>query len=155
LESGYSFATGTAKFTPYLRYEYVRADIGSVMESGGPDAIAIDGYRSSLATFSGGLQADFAIHSDAGVWIPGVHAEFVREADNTDTLNARLVSNVSGFLPVSEVAIDQSYGQAGVSLQWLTAVQAQPLSIFFAFDTLFGRDNFSGNTFSLGVKVPL
>ncbi len=155
LETGYSFATGTTKFTPYLRYEFIRADIGSVIESGGPDAIAIDGYRSSLTTLSGGLQADFVINSDSGVWIPGMHAEFVREDDNTESLNARLVSNVSGFLPVSDVAIDQSYGQAGVSLQWLTAIKAQPLSIFFAFDTLFGRDNFSGNTISLGVKVPL
>jgi uncharacterized protein with beta-barrel porin domain len=155
LEAGYSFASGNSKFTPFVRYERIRASIGKIKESGGPNALEIDGYSASLGTFSGGLQADWVFNTRSGVLIPGAKVEFVSERESSDQVFARLASNVSGFLPLNDTPVDQTYGNAGVSLQWLTGVKGQPLSVFFAFDYLFGRDQFTGRTLSLGVKVPL
>jgi uncharacterized protein with beta-barrel porin domain len=155
LESGYSFASGSSKFTPYLRYEYIRARLSQITERGGPEALVIRGYDSALGTLSGGLQADWVINTGAGVLIPGARVEFVSEQDHSDQVFAQLASNVSGFLPINDTPVDQRYGTAGLSLQWLTGIKGQPISVFFGFDYLFGRDQFDGRSLSLGVKVPL
>jgi uncharacterized protein YhjY with autotransporter beta-barrel domain len=156
LESGYSFAKGNNRFTPFARYEYIRAKIGSISETGGPGALFIDSYNADLSTFSAGLSADWAINTRSGVLLPGAKVEFIKENADTDPVRARLVSNVSGFLPVApNVEIDNTYGNAGLSLQWLTGIKGQPINAYLGFDYQFSRDNFSARTFSIGVKIPL
>jgi uncharacterized protein YhjY with autotransporter beta-barrel domain len=155
VESGYSFAAGQSKFTPFVRYEAIRAAIGDLTETGGPSALAIDGYDAKLAILSGGLQADWVINSDSGVFIPGVRVEFTRESADSDPLRARLAGSVSGFLPVAaQEKVDDAYGNAGLSLQWITGVKGRPISFNFGFDYLFGRDGFAGKSLSIGGRIP-
>ncbi len=156
LETGYSFAKGTTRLTPFARYEYIRAKMGSIRETGGASALFIDSYDSKLSTFSAGLSADMAINTRSGVVLPGFKLEFFKENADTDPVRARLVSNVSGFLPIApNVEIDNMYGNAGLSLQWLTGYKGQPINGFLGFDYQFARDNFSARTLSIGIKIPL
>jgi uncharacterized protein YhjY with autotransporter beta-barrel domain len=154
LEAGYSFAKGLSRFTPFLRYEYIRADLDPIVETGGPQALRIDGYQSKLTTIAGGLQADWAFNTQSGVLIPGARLEFVRESDDTEQAFAQLTGGASGFLPLTPVDLDQSYGNASVSLQWLTGIKGQPISVFLGFDFQFARDQINSRSASLGVKIP-
>ncbi len=154
LEAGYAFSKGRSRFTPFLRYEYIRADLDPIVETGGPQALRIDGYQSKLSTIAGGLQADWAFNTQSGVVIPGARLEFIRESDDTEQAFAQLTGGASGFLPLTPVDLDQSYGNASVSLQWITGIKGQPISVFLGFDFQFARDQMSSRSASLGVKIP-
>jgi Autotransporter beta-domain/Bacterial Ig domain len=156
VESGYSFASGKSRFTPYARYEYINAKMGSLSETGGPGALFVDSYSSRLSTLSGGLSADFAFNTRAGVLLPGIRLEMVKENVNADPVRARLLSGGVGFLPVENAAVvDDFYGNAGINIQWLTGIKGQPISGYLGFDYQFARDNLSTRSFSIGIKIPL
>jgi uncharacterized protein YhjY with autotransporter beta-barrel domain len=162
LEGGYNYTNGNLSASPYLRVEHVRAAINGINESGNPEAIATTPSKLRANTYAFGLQADSKFSTSSGVWIPGVRVEYLREKQTQSNSFARLVSGVplvnNGEITTVQVPVapfDSSYGNIGLSLQWLTGLGAQPISVFFGFDTTFGQSGVSTKRYSAGVKVPL
>ncbi len=163
LEGGYNYTNGSISASPYLRFEHVRAAIDGINESAAnADAISTTPSKLRANTFAFGLQADTKFSTRNGVWIPGVRVEYLREKQSQSDSFAQLVNGtplVIGDGPttvrVPVAPFDSSYGNIGLSLQWLTGLGAQPISVFFGFDTTFGQSGVSTRRYSTGIKVPL
>jgi uncharacterized protein YhjY with autotransporter beta-barrel domain len=155
LEGGYNYSRDNLSISPYLRYEHVRAAIGGINESGHPDAIMTTASKLRANTFALGLQADAKFSTGSGVWIPGIRVEYLKEKQTQSDAFAQLVNGTPLVVPVPVDPYDTSYGNVGVSVQWLTGLGAQPISVFFGFDTTFGKSGVSTKRYTAGVKVPL
>lgn len=154
-ETGYSFSKGPMRFTPFARYEYIRARIDGIRERGGLDALEISELSLRARTLSGGLFADYAISHRSGVWIPGLRVEYFHESLDQDEVLARLIAGNIGASVLQLDRGDRRYGTAGLSLQWLTAFGSQPLSMLLGFDTSFARDDYDSRRFTFSLKIPL
>ena len=155
LESGYSLARKNLRFTPFVRYEFIRANIDALRESGGPGALLIADYQTQVSSLQAGLQTDWLINSRAGVFLPGLRVEFRKENDQRDQINARLIDSAFGIVKVRDnLVVDDFYGNAGLNLQWITGIRGQAVNFYFGLDYLFARAGFSGQNISLGAKIP-
>ncbi len=155
LEAGYSMATGAMRFSPFLRYEYIRARIDPIRESGALDALEIGQVRLRSSTVSGGMTADYTISSRSGVWIPSARIEYFHENLDQDEVLARLVAGNIDAQPLTLDGIDRSYGTAGFTLNWMTALGSVPVSMLFGFETSFARDDYRSRRFMFALKIPL
>jgi outer membrane autotransporter protein len=161
VEGGYNYVRENLSVSPYLRVEHVRAAIDGINEPGTfDDAIKTSASTLRAYTVALGLQADAKFSTRTGVWIPGLRVEYLSErqrqsASTAELVNALLVNGSPLITTVPVPGYDNSYGNAGLSLQWLTGIGAQPISLFFGFDTTFGKSGVSTKRFSAGVKVPL
>ena len=79
IETGYGLSKDGARFTPFVRYEMIRAKLKPFEESGGMDALAISGQKVRSNTFGLGAVAEYAISTSNGVWIPSGRVEFLSE----------------------------------------------------------------------------
>jgi uncharacterized protein YhjY with autotransporter beta-barrel domain len=156
LEGGYNYVRDNLGASPYLRVEYVRAAIGGINEpTNFADAIQTSTSTLRANTVALGLQGDMKFSTSNGVWIPGLRVEYLREKQKQSLTTARLINGTPLPTTVPVDPYDSSYGNAGLSLQWLTGIGAQPISVFFGYDTTFGKSGVSTKRFSAGVKVPL
>jgi outer membrane autotransporter protein len=161
LESGYNYTRDNLSVSPYVRVEHVRATIGGINEPVAfVDAIKTSASALRANTVALGLQGDMKFSTGNGVWIPGLRVEYLSEKQKQSTSTAELLNAVlvNGTRLISSIPVapyDSSYGNAGLSLQWLTAIGTQPISVFFGFDTTFGKSGVSSKRFTAGLKVPL
>ncbi len=154
VEAGYALAKGGARFTPFVRYEMIRAKLKPFEERGGVDALAIGGQTVRANTFGVGAIAEYAISTSNGVWIPSGRVEFLSESQKQGAAYARLVNGTPVLVPLSVEAIDKSYGTWGLNLQWLTGPSGNLISSFIGYEQTFGKTGFSNNRFTAGVKIP-
>jgi hypothetical protein len=161
IEAGYNYASQNFSVSPYLRAEHVRAAIDGINEPVTfADAIKTSNSTLRATTVAFGLQADAKFSTRNGVWIPGLRLEYLSEKQKqsvamAELVNARLVNGTPLVTPLPVDPYDSTYGNLGLSLQWLTGIGAQPISVFFGYDTTFGKSGVSTKRFSAGVKVPL
>ncbi len=155
LEGGYNFARDRFNISPYLRYEQVRVALGAINESNHEDALSISSSKLRANTFAFGLVADARFSTANGVWIPGLRAEYLSEKQKQGDAFAQLINGTPVVVPVPIAPYDNRYGNIGLSLQWLTGVAGQPISVFIGYDTTFGKEGVSTRRFTAGVKVPL
>jgi uncharacterized protein with beta-barrel porin domain len=154
IESGYALAKEGARFTPFVRYEMIRAKLKPFEESGGADALVIGGQTVRANIFGFGAVGEYAISTSNGVWIPSGRVEFLSENQKQGVAYARLVNDKLVLVPLSPEAIDKSYGTWGLNLQWLTGPSGNLISSFIGYEQTFGKTGFSNNRFTAGVKIP-
>lgn len=154
-EAGYSFALDAFKFTPFLRYEIVRADIDAIHERGASiDALTIGKTSVSSDTLSTGAYLEYAFSAKSGVWIPSLRVEFFGEDRDQEEMVARLLAGNAGAFVVPEDDADERYGSVGFNLQWLTGTRGQPVSSFIGIERSFGRADYRATRYMLGIKIP-
>jgi Autotransporter beta-domain/Bacterial Ig domain len=154
VETGYGLSKDGARFTPFVRYEMIRAKLKPFEESGGADALAISGQTVRANTFGLGAIAEYAISTANGVWIPSGRVEFLSESQKQNAAFARLVNGTPVLAPLSVDAIDKSYGTWGLNLQWLTGTGGNLVSSFVGYEQTFGKTGFKNDRFTAGVKIP-
>lgn len=154
VETGYGLSKDGARFTPFVRYEMIRAKLKPFTESGGLDALAISGQTVRSNTFGLGAIAEYAISTSNGVWIPSGRVEFLSESQKQNAAYARLVNGTPVLVPLSIDAIDKSYGTWGLNLQWLAGPGGNLISSFIGYEQTFGKTGFKNDRFTAGVKVP-
>ncbi len=154
VETGYGLSKDGARFTPFVRYELIRAKLKPFAESGGIDALAIGGQTVRANTFGLGAIAEYAISTSNGVWIPSGRVEFLSENQKQSAAFARLVNGTPVLVPLSIDAIDKSYGTWGLNLQWLTGTGGSLISSFIGYEQTFGKTGFKNDRFTAGVKIP-
>ncbi len=154
VESGYALAKDGARFTPFVRYEMIRAKLKPFEESGGADALAIGGQTVRANIFGFGAVGEYAISTSNGVWIPSGRVEFLSEKQKQGAAYARLVNGTPVLVPLSPEVVDKSYGTWGLNLQWLTGPSGNLISSFIGYEQTFGKTGFSNNRFTAGVKIP-
>lgn len=154
VEAGYSFNRNAMRFTPYLRYENVRANLDAFSEHGDCiDALSIGGTSLSRSALNAGVSLDRAFSTRSGVWIPSLAVEYMSENQKVDAIFARLLAS-GPSIPIQLAKPDRRYATARLSLSWMTSIKAHPLSAFFGFDTDIGRSDYDSRTFMLGLRVP-
>jgi hypothetical protein len=154
VETGYGLSKDGARFTPFVRYEMIRAKLKPFEESGGVDALAISGQTVRSNTFGLGAIAEYAISTSNGVWIPSGRVEFLSESQKQNAAFARLVNGTPVLAPLSVDAIDKSYGTWGLNLQWLTGPGGNLVSSFVGYEQTFGKTGFKNDRLTAGVKIP-
>lgn len=154
IETGYGLSKDGARFTPFVRYEMIRAKLKPFEESGGMDALAISGQTVRSNTFGLGAIAEYAISTSNGVWIPSGRVEFLSESQKQNAAFARLVNGTPVLAPLSVDAIDKSYGTWGLNLQWLAGPGGNLISSFVGYEQTFGKTGFKSDRFTAGVKIP-
>ncbi|MGL5002736.1 MAG: autotransporter outer membrane beta-barrel domain-containing protein, partial [Casimicrobium sp.] len=154
-EGGYNFTRDRFSVSPYLRVEQVRAALGAIRETGHLDAIEISASKLRANTFAFGVQADARFSTSNGVWIPGLRVEYLSEKQKQSDAFAQLINGTPVIVPVPVAPYDNRYGSVGLTLQWLTGIAAQPISVFLGFDTTFGQSGVSTKRYTAGLKVPL
>jgi outer membrane autotransporter protein len=150
VSGGYDFNRENLTFGPYGRIEYVRAKIDAFSEDGGTGALSM-GEQTVTGTFLAvGGQANWTISASWGVFQPNLRVEWQHQAaGNARSVSAQLIGDPQVF----DVAIpgqDKNYGNAAVGLQFILpkAVQA-----YFNFEAPFGRSNYHGERYTLGVRI--
>jgi outer membrane autotransporter protein len=154
VETGYGLSKDGARFTPFVRYEMIRAKLKPFEERGGMDALAISGQTVRANTFGLGAVAEYAISTSNGVWIPSGRVEFLSESQKQNAAFARLVNGTPVLAPLSVDAIDKSYGTWGLNLQWLAGPGGNLISSFIGYEQTFGKTGFKSDRFTAGVKIP-
>lgn len=154
IETGFGLSKDGARFTPFARYEMIRAKLKPFEESGGMDALAIGGQTVRSNTFGLGAIAEYAISTSNGVWIPSGRVEFLSESQKQSAAFARLVNGTPVLAPLSVDAIDKNYGTWGLNLQWLAGPGGNLISSFVGYEQTFGKTGFRSDRFTAGVKVP-
>jgi Autotransporter beta-domain/Bacterial Ig domain len=154
VETGYGLSKDGVRFTPFVRYEMIRAKLKPFEESGGMEALAISGQTVRSNTFGLGAVAEYAISTSNGVWIPSGRVEFLSESQKQNAAFARLVNGTPVLAPLSVDAIDKSYGTWGLNLQWLTGTGGNLISSFIGYEQTFGKTGFKNDRFTAGVKIP-
>jgi hypothetical protein len=154
VEAGYALAKDATRFTPFVRYEVIRAKLKPFEESGGADAVAINGQTVRSNTLGIGAVAEHAFSTSSGVWVPSARVEFLRESQSQSEVFARLVNGTPVLVPLNEELIDKSYGTVGLNLQWLSGVNGNLTSSFIGYEQTFGKTGFKNDRFTAGVKIP-
>jgi Autotransporter beta-domain/Bacterial Ig domain len=154
VEAGYALTKEGLRFTPFARYELIRAKLKPFEESGGMDALAISGQKVRSNTFGLGAVAEYAISTSSGVWIPNGRIEFLNEAQKQNAVFARLVNGTPILVPLSPELLDKNFGTWGLNLQWLTGPSGNLISSFIGYEQTFGKTGFKSERFTAGVKIP-
>jgi Autotransporter beta-domain/Bacterial Ig domain len=154
IETGYGFSKDGARFTPFARFEMIRAKLKPFEESGGADALAISGQTVRANAFGAGLVAEYAISTSSGVWIPSGRLEFLSESQKQDQAYARLINGSPVLVPLSAEAMDKNFGTWSLNLQWLAGPRGTLISSFFGYEQIFGKTGFKNDRVTAGVKIP-
>jgi Autotransporter beta-domain len=154
VEAGYALTKEGVRFTPFARYELIRAKLKPFEESGGMDALAISGQKVRSNTFGLGAVAEYAISTSSGVWIPSGRIEFLNEAQKQNAVFARLVNGTPILVPLSPELLDKNFGTWGLNLQWLSGPGGNLISSFIGYEQTFGKTGFKSDRFTAGVKIP-
>jgi uncharacterized protein with beta-barrel porin domain len=153
LSVGYDFNRDAVMFGPYGRVEYVHARIDAFSENGDPNAALTMGEQNVSATFlTLGGQANWAIPMSWGILQPNARLEWQYQASgNPGAVSAQLVSVTDGTLFAVPIAgQDKSYGVGGIGVQLILPYSTQ---VYFNFEAPFGKSNYSGQRYTLGVSM--
>lgn len=134
--------------TPYGRIEYIDAKVNGFTENG-TEALTVSESRVKATTLSLGGQFSYAISTTWGVLLPYARIEFQHVAQsNVQNVFAGYVGSDPKI--VGLLGQDKNFGNFGVGA---SAIFAKGFSAFFNFEQLFGKDNYSDQKYTLGVRV--
>jgi outer membrane autotransporter protein len=155
LSAGYQFYYEAVTLIPYGRVEYVDVSIDAFQESssnGGPTPLSVSKQRYKSTVLTGGGQVQYAWSQSWGVLVPYARVEFqyaVQQSADAITAQYVTVGVGPGAQPISIPGTDKSYGSFSVGA---TAVTGHGFSGYFNFQRLFGKENFSDNRYTLGIR---
>jgi uncharacterized protein YhjY with autotransporter beta-barrel domain len=145
LSAGYDFNSGIMSVGPYGRVEYVHAKIDPYTETG-TQALSVGEQTTSATFLTLGAQANWAISTSWGVLQPNARLEWQYQA----AITAQLVGQPSSSTSVQIAGQDKSYGLAAVGVQFILPYSIQA---YFNFETPFGKSEYNGQRYTLGVRL--
>ena len=150
LSAGYDFNSGIMSVGPYGRVEYVHAKIDPYTETG-TQALSVGEQTTSATFLTLGAQANWAISTSWGVLQPNARLEWqYQAAGNANAITAQLVGQPSSSTSVQIAGQDKSYGLAAVGVQFILPYSIQA---YFNFETPFGKSEYNGQRYTLGVRL--
>ncbi len=138
--------------SPYLRLDYVNADIKGYRESGGGGlALAIDKQNTQSLTTALAVRLSQAISRRWGVLTPSAYAEWEHEfKDDGRLITARFVEDPSTAFSIPTDNPDRDYFRFGTAL---SATFPRGKSAYISFGTVVGQDNITNSTLELGGRI--
>jgi len=155
LSSGYDFAFGGMTLSPLARLNYLKLQIDSYSETGGDGwAQAFNGQGVESLVSGVGFNADYAISSSIGVFVPQFHFEWLHEfSANARTITTRYLGDGrNNLFNVVTTGPDRDYFLigGGVSAQF-----AYGISAFVDYNAVVGYSNIENNKIMLGARIEL
>jgi outer membrane autotransporter protein len=151
VSTGYNFNAGAFTFGPTGRVDYVQVHIDGYQETGAnPFNLNIRSQNPASVTTALGGQATYAISTQWAVLMPLVRFEWLHEyKDGSRTVTATVVADPATGVSVQTNNPDRDYFNLGAGL---SATFRHGVSGFFNYETVLGRDNFTSNAFTAGVR---
>ncbi|MES1196652.1 MAG: autotransporter outer membrane beta-barrel domain-containing protein [Steroidobacter sp.] len=154
LALGYEFASGGWTITPSAHYFYTDSKTDAFEEEGS-GAYDLDFGKQHYHSSSGrlDLNVSYAINSDAGVWLPHLRTEWIKEfGANIDTFDVRFVNasdTTLAPLPIQQDKLDDQYFRItlGVSAQFRNDVSA-----YLDYQQLVGFDQVTFYNVAAGLR---
>jgi outer membrane autotransporter protein len=145
---GYAFNRSPVAMTPYGRLQYVDAKINGFTENGDPEAtLTISEQRIKSTLLGVGGTISYAIETSWGHVIPNGRLEYLYLANlNTQSATAQIAGSAQTQIEVSRP--DKNYGLFAVGISWIH----RGLNAFFNYQQQFGKQNFTDQMYTLGVK---
>lgn len=151
VSTGYNFNVGAFTFGPTGRVNYVRVHVDGYQETGAePFNLNIGSQTPESVTTALGAQATYAISTQWAVLTPLVRFEWDHEYKGGGrTVTASVVADPATNVAVQTNNPDRDYFNLGVGL---SATFKQGVSAFLYYETVLGRDNFTNNAFTGGIR---
>jgi outer membrane lipase/esterase len=153
LSTGYDFAFGGFTLSPLVRFNYLKLQIDSYSETGGDGwAQAYNGQGVESLVSGVGFNADYAISTSIGVFVPRVHFEWLHEfSANARTITTRYLGDGGNNLfNVVTGGPDRDYFMVGGSV---SAQFAYGISGFVDYNAIVGYNNITNNKIMLGTRI--
>lgn len=146
------YQIGKLLVSPYLRLDYVNADIKDYRETGGGGlALAIDKQNTKSFTTALAIRVSQAISQRWGVLTPSAHAEWEHEfKDDGRLIIARFVADPTAAFSIPTDNPDRDYFRFGGAL---SATFPRGKSAYISFGTVVGQDNITSSTLDLGGRI--
>jgi len=146
------YQIGKLLVSPYVRVDYVNADIKDYRETGGGGlALAIDPQSTKSFTTAVAVRASQAISKRWGVLTPSAYAEWEHEfKDDGRLITARFVEDPTAAFSIPTDNPDRDYFRFGAAL---SATFPRGKSAFISFGTVVGQDNITNSTLDLGGRM--
>ncbi len=154
VSGGYNFTKDAFILNPYGRVDMIIATVDGFSEDSGTNPIHVSSQRIYSTVFSLGASASYTMPLSFATLIPTVRVE-LQQATNGSPSNvtAGLVGDpLNTSFAVPYIGQDKSYGNFGVGV---LALFTKSVSATFNYEQLFGKENYSGQRFLLGVRVDL
>jgi outer membrane autotransporter protein len=151
VSAGYAFNNGPLALTPYGRVEYVDAKVDGFTENGPAGALTIGSQQIKGTSLTLGGQASYAISTSWGVLIPNGRMEFQHLAQRSaSNVSAQLVGVASPSVEIPILGDDRNFGNFAVGF---SAIFQRGVSAFFNYQRLFGKNDFSDQLYTLGLRI--
>jgi uncharacterized protein YhjY with autotransporter beta-barrel domain len=154
LSTGVDLQRGGWGYGGYARLDYSRIKVGRYAETG-PNGLGllIDPQDIDNTQVTLGVQANRALSTSVGVWIPQANLEWVHDGNDGVRTVTGQIRGPNGAAPLSYLTPGQdvTYGSAAVSV---TGTFAHGWSGFVRASTLFARDDgYDSETVELGTRA--
>ena len=155
--AGYNFNRDALNWGPYFRATYINVDIDDYREKGAESSglnLDVDGQEWESMTTVLGAQANYAVSSEFGVWVPFARAGWVHqfEDDATEMTAVYVDDPRKNVLRARTDEPDSDYAELGIGV---SAVFQGGMQAFFNYDTLLGLDELTTHLFTIGVRMEL
>jgi outer membrane autotransporter protein len=154
ISSGYDFNREALTLNPYGRLEYILATVDGFAESGGvgnQGAISVGDQRLENTLLTLGGQASYALPLSWGILVPNARIEFQRQAEASHKdVTAQLVLDASANADVPQVPVNKSFGNYSVGF---SVVLPHGFGGYFTYERSFGKDAFSDQKYTLGLRA--
>jgi len=146
------YRMGRLLISPYIRVDYVNADIKGYRETGGSGlALAIAKQQTKSFATALAVRASQAISQRWGVLVPSAYVEWEHEfKDDGRLITARFVEDPTVAFSIPTDAPDRDYFKLGVAL---AATFPRGKSAYISFATISGQDTITSATIDLGGRM--
>ncbi|MCF6323083.1 MAG: autotransporter outer membrane beta-barrel domain-containing protein [Gammaproteobacteria bacterium] len=143
---------GKLLISPYVRADYVNANIKGYRETGGSGfALAIEKQNTKSFATALAVRASRAISQRWGVLVSSAHIEWEHEFKDDDRLiTARFVENPTTAFSIQTDAPDRNYFKLGTAL---SATFPRGKSAYISVATVAGQDTITSSTIDLGARM--
>ncbi len=143
---------GKLLISPYMRVDYVNANIKGYRETGGSGlALAIEKQNTKSFATALAIRASQAISQRWGVLVPSAYAEWEHEFKDDDRLiTARFVEDPSAAFSIRTDVPDRDYFKLGAAL---SATFPRGKSAYISVATVAGQDTITSSTIDLGARM--
>ena len=149
--SGYDFFVGGLTAGPTFRVNYLNIFIDGYQERGAATSdLKVNSQTITSVTTDLGAQASYAISVPFGVLLPTVRFEWEHEYENNSrTIVSHSVVDPGQVLTVTTNGPDRDYFRLGAGV---SATFKRGTSAFFYYEAVLGRNNFTNNSFTAGLR---
>jgi outer membrane autotransporter protein len=149
--SGYDFHVGALTAGPTFRVNYLNIFIDGYRERGAATSdLKVNSQTITSVTTDLGAQVTYAISVPFGVLSPTVRFEWEHEFENNSrTITSHSVVDPGSVLTVKTNGPDRDYFNLGAGV---SATFKRGMSTFFYYEAVLGRNNFTNNSFTAGLR---